>query len=340
MSGRDMTADSPADVIQARAAHNGDPRRAVRAVRAVGFSHAAMLYHGDDPEFGLPAAILPRGAHAASALQVAVPGETMRLIGAALRWTPGNSRLVDMTELGRNPARIIAAGQSFADEHAGQHVLCIWEPTWPLRSPAELREVARHEALCNLAFGGRPMSIICLYDATRLADSVISDAELTHPVVISSGRLHASGSYLGPGRFPPRCDEPLPPPADDAASVHFGGHLGVVREFSADQGRAAGLDAARVTDLVIAVSEIAANALGHAGGAGVVRSWCTSEEILCQIEDDGHITDPLAGRRRLPADAAGGHGLWLANRLCDLVERRTGPAGTITRLHMRRASRA
>jgi len=59
-----------------------------------------------------------------------------------------------------------------------------------------------------------------------------------------------------------------PPPADDAASVEFDGHLGPVREFSADQGRAAGLDPRRVTDLVIAVSEIAANALGHAGGAG------------------------------------------------------------------------
>jgi anti-sigma regulatory factor (Ser/Thr protein kinase) len=200
--------------------------------------------------------------------------------------------------------------------------------------------VARHEALCNLAFADRPMTLICLYDAARLADSVISDAELTHPVVISSDRPRASGSYLGPGRLPPRCDEPLPPAADDVASVHFDGHLGLVREFSAAQGRAAGLDPARITDLVIAVSEIAANALGHAGGCGTIRSWSTSDELVCQVEDDGHITNPLAGRRRLPADAAGGHGLWLVNRVCDLVERRTSEAGTITRLHIRLPGRA
>jgi len=334
MSRRDMTADGPADVVQAQAAHNGHPRR------AVGFSHAALLYRRDDLGLGRATAMVRRGADAASALHVAVPEETMRLIDESLRWTQQNSRLVDMTELGRNPARIITAGHSFADEHPSQHIYCIWEPAWPSRSPAELREVARHEALCNVAFGGKPMSIICLYDATLLADSVIRDAELTHPVVISSGRPHASGSYLGPGRLPPSCDQPLPPPADDAASVEFDGHLGPVREFSADQGRAAGLDPRRVTDLVIAVSEIAANALGHAGGAGAIRFWCTGDEILCQVEDSGHIADPLAGRRRLPADAAGGHGLWLVNRVCDLVERRTSQAGTITRLHMRRARRA
>jgi anti-sigma regulatory factor (Ser/Thr protein kinase) len=92
--------------------------------------------------------------------------------------------------------------------------------------------------------------------------------------------------------------------------------------------------------MVLAVSEIAANALGHAAGGGIVRSWCTNDEMVCQVEDRGHISDPLAGRRRQPADARGGHGLWLVNRVCDLVERRTGPAGTITRLHIRRTARA
>jgi anti-sigma regulatory factor (Ser/Thr protein kinase) len=329
MSGRDVKADGSADVVRAQTAHFGDLRR------GAGVSHEALLYNSDDADLSWITAILSRAAEAASALHVAVPDETMRLLADSLRWPPQHSRMVDMTELGRNPARIIAAGQSFADEHPGQRVYCVWQPAWPSRSPEELREVARHEALCNLAFGGRPMSIVCLYDATHLDDDVIAEAELTHPVVISSGHPRASASYLGPGRIPPRCDEPLPRPADDAASVVFDGHLGLVREFSAYQGRAAGLDPARVTDLVIAVSEIAANVLGHAGGVGIIRSWCTNDEILFQVDDNGHITDPLAGRRRKSADAPGGHGLWLVNRVCDLVERRTSPAGTITRLHMR-----
>jgi anti-sigma regulatory factor (Ser/Thr protein kinase) len=334
MTGRGMTGERPVHVAQHQMTNGELPRP------PTGFTHAAMFYDGEDDLVRL-GSMLHGATEADDALQVAVPDGTMRLLGEQWRPAAGNVGLVNMAELGRNPARIIAAGQAFVEGHRGQHVSCIWEPAWPSRSQAELREVARHEALCNLAFRERPVTILCLYDTKRLGEDVISSAELTHPIVISPGeQQQANGTYLGPGRFPPGSDEPLPPPAADAATMAFGGRLGQVREFSASRGHAAGLDGARVSDLVLAVSEIAANALGHAGGGGVIRSWCTSEEILCQVEDHGYISDPLAGRYRKPADAQGGHGLWLVNRVCDLVERRSSPAGTVTRLHMRRQTGA
>ncbi len=332
MSGRDVTAEGPADVARALAADGAALRD------GAGFSHAALLYHGGDGDLGLAAAVARRAAYVGAPLHVAVPSRTMRLLRAALPPTLPHVLVADMAELGRNPARIIADGQSFADAHPGERVYCLWEPAWPGRSAAELHEVTRHEALCNVAFRGRAMTIVCLYDATRLPAEAVADAERTHPVVISYGPERDSPAYLGPGRLPPRCDDPLPPPARETASVAFDGQLGPVREFTAQQARAAGLDSVRASDLVLAVSEIAANTLGHAVGGGVVRSWYTTEELVCQIEDCGHISDPLAGRRRRPADARGGHGLWLVNRVCDLVERRTSAKGTITRLHMRRGA--
>ena len=329
MSGRGLTGDSAVNVARAPAV-SGDAHQP-----AAGFTHAVLPYSSDD-DLREVAEILRRAVGPSDPLHMAVPAATLRLLGE--HWHPSaGSRLIDMTELGRNPARIISAGESFGEQHASEQVFCVWEPAWPSRSPAELREVARHEALCNLAFGGRPMTIFCLYDMTRLGEAVLADAKLTHPVQIcSAGEQRANRSYLGAGRFPPGCDEPLPPPAENATSLVIDGQLGPVRQVSASEGQAAGLDRARVNDLVLAVSEIAANALGHAGGGGVIRYWCTSEEILCQVEDHGHISDPLAGRYRKPADAPGGHGLWLVNRVCDLVERRSSPAGTVTRLHIRR----
>ncbi len=72
-------------------------------------------------------------------------------------------------------------------------------------------------------------------------------------------------------------------------------------------------------------------------GRGQVRTRegrDVSGEIVCQVDDSGQITDPLA-RHRAPAhELPGGKGLWLVNQVCDLVQARTGPAGTITRLHM------
>ena len=52
------------------------------------------------------------------------------------------------------------------------------------------------------------------------------------------------------------------------------------------------------------------------------------------MHDGGWITDPLAGRKRPPPDSAG-QGLWVVNHVSDLVEMRSGPAGTTTRLHFR-----
>jgi anti-sigma regulatory factor (Ser/Thr protein kinase) len=336
MSGRDITAEGPAEVMRT-SSPGSDLFPAVG-----GLTHVAIFYdgaadHASSGELDPAGALLRRAAAGSSPVLVLVSARTQR----ALRAVPApltGVHLDDMGEVGRNPARIIPAGHSFLDQHPGEHAYCLWEPAWPSRSAAELHEISRHEALVNLAFEGQPVTVACLYDTSGLSAGVLRDAERTHPDIISGDRRHASGSYLK-GEFPPGCDDPLPPAARDAAYISFDGHLGPVRDFSGSQALAAGLDRARAGDLVLAVSEIAANALGHAGGGGVVRSWCTDDEVICQIEDLGHITDPLAGRRRQPAEAAGGHGLWLVNRVCDLVERRSGQDGTITRLHMRRSGR-
>lgn len=301
---------------------------------ARGFSHAALFYRGEDEHLGGIAEFVRAAATAAAPIHAAVPAGVLGLVRETLPSPLPRGFLADMNELGRNPARLIAAAQSFADDNPGDQVYCLWEPAWPRRSASEMLEVARHEALCNLAFTGRDMTILCLYDTGGLGSDEIRHAERTHPVVTTGGRRRTSAGYLGPGRFPDGCDDPLTAPAA-AQTLGFTTDLGRVRDFAAGQARSAGLGPERAADMVLAVSEIAANSLGHATGSGLVRAWCTSTELVCQVEDAGHITNPLAGRTR-PPDVTGGQGLWVVNEVCDLVEQRTGPSGTTTRLHMRR----
>jgi hypothetical protein len=45
---------------------------------------------------------------------------------------------------------------------------------------------------------------------------------------------------------------------------------------------------------------------------------------------------PLADRERPLPDLSAPRGLWLANQLCDLVQIRSLPEGTVVRLHMYR----
>jgi anti-sigma regulatory factor (Ser/Thr protein kinase) len=254
---------------------------------------------------------------------------------AVLRERLGDEPLVDyfdMRPLGRNPARVIGAMLDFAEIHAGRPVHYVSQPQWPGRSVAENAEVARHEALVNLAFAGRPARILCLYDA---AGAALSCAEQTHPVLVTAGGPRPSPCFGGPGVLPAPCDEPLPAPPPGSAGLIYGADLRAVRTAVTRCATAAGLPEGRVTDLVIAVSELAANTLRHASGAGTLWLWRTPGAVICQVSDSGQITDPLAGRRR-PAPGEPGQGLWVVNQVCDLVELRSGPGGTTIRLQVRR----
>ena len=111
--------------------------------------------------------------------------------------------------------------------------------------------------------------------------------------------------------------------------------LAGVRAFAAAQAGRAGLTASRTRDLVISVSELAANTWRHTDADGTVHIWAADGELLCQVHDSGHISDPLAGRRRPAPGAVNGSGLWVVYQLCDLAELRTGPADTTIRLHFR-----
>ena len=295
-------------------------------------SHTAFCYRGQPQYTTAIVAFIHAGLAAGEPVLVAVPGVKARVIRDRLDDGPGEVVFTDMTELGRNPARIIPEVRGFADKHPGQRVRFVGESVWPGRSAAEICEAARHEALINLAFAQTPITILCPYDASGLAGSVLTGARRTHQEPTAFG---ASG-HTWRDNMPLECDRPLDPPPAEAEVFRYNTDLAAVRRLVAGHARRAGLTGERTIDLVLAVNEIAANTISHTTGSGVLQIWHTPEEIVCQLHDQGEITDPLAGRVRHGPDDRG-HGLWLVNQVCDLVELRTGPAGTTVRMHMRRA---
>jgi anti-sigma regulatory factor (Ser/Thr protein kinase) len=111
-------------------------------------------------------------------------------------------------------------------------------------------------------------------------------------------------------------------------------NLSEVRALVFKHARDAGLTVARANDLVLAVSEVAANTLRHTQSDGTLNIWHDQNEIICEVRDQGTITDPLAGRRLPDPAASGGHGLWLVHQVFDLVELRSDHTGTTVRMHM------
>jgi len=124
------------------------------------------------------------------------------------------------------------------------------------------------------------------------------------------------------------------PSPHDAMSYTYTTDLAAIRAVVHRYAIKAGLSEARAIDLVLAVSEVAANTVRHAKSPGSLQIWYDTKEIVCQVQDEGTITDPLAGRRRPSLQASGGHGLWIVNEVCDQVEIASDATGTTIRLHM------
>jgi anti-sigma regulatory factor (Ser/Thr protein kinase) len=302
------------------------------AARDGGFRHAAWLYHARSEYLDGIRKFVASGLARGEPVFVAVPGS--QLPGD---WLPGDPSLTvaDMRELGGNPARLIPALRAFADRYPGRRLRYLGESVWAGRSGAELLEAARHEALLNHAFASAQISAMCPYNAAELSAAVLADVYGTHPTLHGDDGERANADYRGPAAWPDSLTKPLLAPAS-AQVLSYDGDLRPVRALVAAAAGQAGLSPGRCTDFVIAASEVAANTLRHTSGGGVVRVWATDAEVLCQLEDTGFITDPLAGHWRPAGDLAGGQGLWLVNQICDLAEIRTSELGTTIRLHMYR----
>jgi len=302
------------------------------------FRHEAMFYACEDDFL---AGIVPfvRGAvEAGEPVLVAVDRPKIDALKGELNGESGAVQFADMEHIGRNPACIIPAWGDFLAEHApgGGPVRGVGEPIWAGRSEAELVECHQHESLLNLAFAERSeFWLVCPYDATALDDEVLEAARQTHPLLIESGSRRPSGAYTPPGSGPGPFDGELSAPWAEPAELEFdGGRLREVREFLAAQAQEAGLPDDRQADIVLAVSELASNSVLHGGGEGTVRAWREEAAFVCEVRDAGRLGEPLLGRHRPDGDQGSGRGLWLVNHLCDLVQMRSRPTGSVIRLHM------
>lgn len=296
------------------------------------FRHEAVFYEGLDSYAGRLLSFTIGALEADEPILVMVPPDRIRVLRDALGDDARRVSFVDMTGVGRNPARIIPAWQDFADTHAGtgRRLRGIGEPIWRGRSPDELEEGRRHEALLNAAFGGAAFWLVCPYDTTALGPDVLHAATTTHP--------HADGrepSYVG---MPPAGEMfggvlSDPPPGHRLLPFTESG-VRSIRPAALGVARRAGLDDVSGENFALAAHELAVNSIVHGGGAGIARLWADGPAAIAEIADAGMIDAPMIGRIRPRADQENGRGVWLANQLCDLVQIRSGANGTTVRVRL------
>jgi anti-sigma regulatory factor (Ser/Thr protein kinase) len=237
-------------------------------------------------------------------------------------------------EHGRNPNRLTALLDSFQTADGDRRAVGISEPVNAGRSSAALAEAQLGENLVNVAaLSSWALDLICLYDRESLDAEILDGMRRAHPVV----RGERENTLYDPDLAASMFRAPLPPAPQGAASMDVArSALGDFRAFVRGFADACHVPAERTADLVLAANEVVTNSLRHGGGTCQATLWQEDSAMVCDVRDDGHITDPVVGRLPPSPDAVSGRGLWLANHLCDVVQIRSSPSGTTVRLIVER----
>jgi anti-sigma regulatory factor (Ser/Thr protein kinase) len=152
----------------------------------------------------------------------------------------------------------------------------------------------------------------------------------------------SGGPPAGASDAPPVPGVSIAARAQPAVDQSFDGDsLYAVRATVAAHASEAGIQEGRVRNVVLAVHELAANAVRHGAGQGRMRLWVTGDGIRCEVTDAG--VPPAGadgdGQGTGSRDAASpgaalwpvehGHGLWLVGEIADQFSLESGPSGTV-----------
>jgi anti-sigma regulatory factor (Ser/Thr protein kinase) len=198
-------------------------------------------------------------------------------------------------------------------------------------TPADWEEWASYEAITNLAYSHLPVWVLCAYDANGVPDPVLDAAWRTHPEVLDD-RWQASDRYEDPRELVRRLT-PAPEQLPELRSYSAGESLERFREQLARELMAEQVPEARALDMLVAGTEIAANAMRHGAGIEEVRMGRAEGRFVCEVVDRGSgFDDPAAGY--LAPREGTGSGLWIARQLSWLVESFHSPRGFTVRIRL------
>jgi anti-sigma regulatory factor (Ser/Thr protein kinase) len=324
--------------VQARNACGHDTARGTpTGDGSPGFRHDALVFDDPDEVTSIAAPWLREGLSAGDAALVAAGPEVSGSLVDALGDDP-RVLVVERHALyrARTPTAITAF-RRFAEEHAlpGHRVRVVGETDYG-STAADQREWQAYEAVINRAFAPYPLWGLCVVDST-LPEPVLASVRQTHPQLVTASGREPNPGFVDPAsylRALPVPDEPLeatPPALADDTLTEPAAVRSALRDLLATvDGPPAVLE-----DFLMAVDEIASNAVRHGSLPAALRVWTAPGRLVATVRDSGDgLRDPFAGYGPAHGEdlSRGGMGLWLARQLCDHVAVRLSADGVGVRL--------
>jgi anti-sigma regulatory factor (Ser/Thr protein kinase) len=280
--------------------------------------HHALVYEYDDEYVSTTVSFLRDGLAAGEACMVGNTRDGLAVMRDALGDDAQRVAFFDVGSLYTRPARAIATYYAAFREQ--------------LRSAPAVRAVASgqfgptredwaewtsYEAITNHAYSHLPVWVVCAYNASRLPDELVDAVLRTHPEVLGNG-WSENDQFEDPRELVRRLT-PVPEPLPDLRSLPPGDDTERFREQLALELVAHDVPEAKALDMLIAASEVAANAVRHGGGIEDVRVGRADGRFVCEVVDRGSgFDDPMAGYVA-PRDGEA-RGLWVARQLTRAVE--------------------
>jgi anti-sigma regulatory factor (Ser/Thr protein kinase) len=276
--------------------------------------HGALVYDSQDEYVARAVPFLKEGLEAGEGAVVAHTKPGLAVMREALGPEAAEAMFVDVSSTYTRPARALAAyHQVFVEQ---------LRTTPSLRAVADVQfgsDVAEwelwmgYEAVLNRSFGHLPAWVLCSYNANGTPDQILEGVWRTHPEVVTADTWSTSDRYEDPDRLL-RAVTPGPKPLSGLRSIGFGRDVEEFRERLARELVAEEVADAKALDMLLAVTEIATNAIEHGRGVKDVRMGRADGRFVCEIVDRGEgFDDPTAGY--LAPREGIGTGLWVARQL-------------------------
>jgi anti-sigma regulatory factor (Ser/Thr protein kinase) len=299
-------------------------------MRSEQLRHGAFAYEGDDQYVARSLPFLNEGLEAGEGCIVAHNREGIALMRDALGRDAERVSFVDVGAVYTRPASALAAycGTLLGALHTASSVRAVadlqigpWREEWD--------QWVRYEAITNLAYSHLPAWVVCTYDVNRVPDAVMDKMSSTHSEVLGDG-WRPSERFEDPRKLVRRLT-PDPEPLPELRSMAAGDDLERFREQLAGALMAAKVPESTALDMLVAATEVAANAVQHGDGIEGVRVGTAAGRFVCEVIDRGDgFDDPVAGY--LVPRTGTGSGLWVARQLTWSLESFHSPRGFTVRL--------
>jgi anti-sigma regulatory factor (Ser/Thr protein kinase) len=308
-----------------------------RTARPARFDHRAAFYH--DPADLLATAVPIAGAALSDDIPVALltSPATEAGIRAELGDSPG---LIPMPP---TAAELRMSGQATVTRWARQlreltewaGPLIVLTEHHPDRTGLSASAWTEADAAMNVALSALPITMTCLFPR-QLARASTEAVTWNHSRLLDDAgtvwdnpdvRSPADVLASHPVAAPPRLGRP------DRELTFTPWQLIDLRSTVAAATAEVGMDVDRADDFVLAVNEVAGNAVEHGSGVARLHIWRTPDFLVCEIHDTGRLDEALVGLRTPHPNNPRGRGLWIARQLCDMLHVWSDQGGTHVRMH-------